>query len=156
MTSHTTRRVSGTVSLDNFLNVLLYHTDTADKTAQNDALQTQLSHMQINEASLTRSPTDRDALRVIDEVLAALKADMAKESAEFLARLNDLLDLLDLLDQCHQDAADGLRTLSRAQHRFRYNLRCTAGRTKCVNTLPQRGTWQERGGYLEQNGPLVS
>ncbi|KAF3031299.1 hypothetical protein E8E11_000853 [Didymella keratinophila] len=80
-----------------------------DKTracdAQNTALQTQLSHMQISEAALMRSPADRDALKAIDEALAALKADMARESAEFLARLNDLLDLL---DQCHQDAADGL------------------------------------------------
>ena len=145
--------MSGTVSLENLLNVLLCYTDTADKTAQNTALQTQLSHMQISEASLMRSPTDRDALRVIDEALAALKADMARESAEFLARLNDLLDLL---DQRHQDAADGLRALSRAHHRFRYNLRCTAGRSKGVNTLPQRGTWQERGGYLEQNGLLAN
>ena len=126
-----------------------YSTDTADKTAQSTALQTQLSHMQISEAAMMRSPADRDALKA---TLAALKANMARESAEFLARLNDLLDLL---DQCHQDAADGLRALSRARHRFRYNLRCTAGRTKGADSLPQRGTWQERGGYLEQNGSLA-
>jgi hypothetical protein len=87
--------------------------------------------MQISEDSLMRSPADRDALKAIDEALAALKADMARESAEFLARLNDLLDLL---DQCHQDAADGLRALSRAHNRFRYDLRCTAGRTRGVST----------------------
>lgn len=131
------------VSLDHLLSVLLYHTDTADKTAQNIALQTQLSHMQISdaaagaEASLMRSPADRDALKAIDEALAALKADMARESAEFLARLNDLPDLL---DQCHQDAADGLRALSRTRHRFRYDLRCTAGRTRGADSWPQRGT----------------
>ncbi|KAF3031375.1 hypothetical protein E8E12_001446 [Didymella heteroderae] len=67
------------------------------------------------EASLMRSPPDRDALRAIDEALTALKVDMARESAEFLARLNNLLV------EC-QDAADGLRALSRPHHRLQYGL----------------------------------
>lgn len=68
------------------------------------------------EALLMRSPTDRDALKAIDEALTVLQADMARESAEFLARLNDLLV------EC-KDAADGLRALSQAHGRSRYNLR---------------------------------
>lgn len=96
-------------------------TDIADKTPQGIGLHTQLSHMQMSdaaasaEASPMRWPADRDAVRAIDKALKALKAEMARESAEFLARLNDLLV------EC-QDAAQNLRALSETHHRLRYSL----------------------------------
>lgn len=77
--------------------------------------------MQMNDAaaraaaSLTRRSPDRDTLRAVDEALQALKADMARESAGFLARLRNLLV------DC-EEAADGLRALSGTRHRLRHDL----------------------------------
>lgn len=75
-------------------------------------LQTQTSDAAASaKASLLRLSADRNAVRDIDEALRVLKAEMAKENADFLARVKSFLVECD-------DSAESLRALSLANHRL--------------------------------------